>query len=259
MQRVKYDLEILYVQKIYFFLFLLTFTALASMLISLKLSWDKGLIAFFLGFICSYIAMIRKKDFAPPEKTATAKRMAREISQDTSPLAIARFASQLYFYFHEPKKAISILEKYIPSQDPLLCATLGDILLREGRPKQALSILRDNPYALTNPLLLATQGHVLQQMNRTSEAIKIYERSLRLASEAGFPHNGAIRFTQILLTLSYTASIHHSLADCYALTGDFPNAKRHYMLGNIRLIDLTMWRTLKAFLGSSPKNYTKSH
>ena len=186
--------------------------------------------------------MLKKKAFAPPAKNITAKRMAHEISHDTSPLSIARFACQLYYYFHETTQAISLLEKFLLSHDPLLCTTLGDILFKEGRPKQALYVLRENPFALVDPLLLATQGQVLRQIGKIPEAIKMFERSLNLAKQNGFPLNGAHWFTQKLLSLSYMANIHHKLADCYFLLENFPSAKQHYRKGNLLLFDLSLWR-----------------
>lgn len=203
--------------------------------------------------------MMRKKDFPPPDKKLTAQRMAREITQNTSTLAISRFASQLYFYLHETEQAIHLLQNYLPSQDPLLCATLADILLRESRPRQALSVLRDNPYTLADPLLLLIQGHVLQHLERYTEAVKIYERSLRLSQQTGFPRNGASWFTQILLSLSYKANLHHSLADCFLQLKDHQLAKKHIWAGNLRLFDLSLWRKISLSHSYSSKSYTKSH
>ena len=259
MRQVQFDLEILYVYKLYYFFSLITFFLCASCIIAWRFNGLAGTVLLIMGVIISYIAMMRKKSFPPPDRKLTAQKMAREITQDLTPLAISRFASQLYFYFHEPRQAIPLLEKYLDSQDPLLCATLADILLREGRPRQALSIIRENQYTLADPLLLATQGHILQHMGKYQEAVKIYERSLRLAHESGFPHNGANRFTQLLLTLSYTASIHHSIGDCYFVLKDYANAKKHYWSGNIRFIDITLWRRVKPNPIDSAKNYTKSH
>lgn len=253
------DPEIFYVQKLYYFLFLATFSAIASVLTGWKYGLQKGTLIFAIGLFLSYFAMMFKRSFALPDKKLIAKRMAKEISQDTSPLVIARFASQLYYYLNDTERAISILEKFLASQDPLLCATLAEIFLREGKPRKALSILRDNPYTLTNPLLLATQGHILRKTGKISEAARLYERSLRLAKEAGFPHNGAHPFTQFLLTLSYTASIHHALADCYMILKDVPSAKRHYRAGNLRLLDISLWRSTKEGLSRrSTKSFTKS-
>lgn len=259
MKNTKLDPEILYVQKLYYFLFLTTFSLLASLIIGWRFGWDKGGIVLIAGILFAYTAMLFKKSFAMPDKKIIAKRMAKEISQDTSPLVIARFASQLYYYLNETERAIDLLEKFLPSHDPLLCATLAEILLKEGKTRKALSVLRENPYTLTNPLLLTTQGHILRQSGKTAEAVKIYERSLRLSKEAGFPHNGAHRFTQFLLTLSYTANIHHALADCYTILKDFPSAKKHYLAGNLRLIDISLWRFLKHGLSKrSAKTFTKS-
>lgn len=258
MRQIQFDSEILYVYKIYYFLSLFVLFLAASIIIVWRFNWLIGGLTFIAGLIFSYLAMIQKKEFPPPDRKVTAQRMAREITQDVTPLAISRFASQLYFYFHEPKQAISLLEKYLDTQDPLLCATLADILLREQRPRHALSVIRENPYALTDPLLLATQGHILQHMDKVNDAVKIYERSLRLAREFGFPHNGANRFTQLLLTLSYTASIYHSLGDCYYVLKDNLNAKKNYRLGNLRFFDITLWRKVKRPTSISPKNYTKS-
>lgn len=259
MRQLQFDLEILYVYKLYYFFSIMTFFLIASLILTWKFNWLVGIFIICIGLIFSYIAMVRKKHFPPPDRKLTAQKMAREITQDLTPLAISRFASQLYFYFHEPRQAISLLEKYLYTQDPLLCATLADILLREGRPRHALSIIRENQYTLSDPLLLATQGHILQHMGRYHEAVKIYERSLRLARESGFPHNGANRFTQLLLTLSYTASIHHSIGDCYIVLKDYTNAKKHYWAGNRRFIDVSLWRKLKSNINDSAKNYTKSH
>ncbi len=242
MQRMQFDPEILYVQKLYFFMFLATFTLLTSAMILWRFGLNKGLFVFGCGLVISYIAMLKKKNFPPPEKKATAKRMARAISQDTSPSSIARFASQLYYYFHQTAQAISLLEKFLPSHDPLLYTTLGDILLKEGKAKRALYVLRDNPHALVDPLLLITQGHALKQIEEIPEAVRMFERSLLLAKQNGFPHSGAHWFTQKLLTLSYTASIHHTLADCYLILENSPEAKRHYRAGNRLLFDLTLWR-----------------
>jgi tetratricopeptide (TPR) repeat protein len=259
MRQVQFDSEILYVYKLYYFISFLLFFLFASCIAAWRFSWFLGCLFFCVGFIISYIAMMCKKHFPPPDKKLIAQKMAKEITQDTTPLAISRFASQLYFYLHEPKQAITLLEKYLDSQDPLLYATLADILLREGRPKQALSIIRENQFTISDPLLLATQGHILQGMGKFQDAVKIYERSLRLARESGFPHNGANRFTQRLLTLSYTGSIHHSLGDCYLILKDHQSAKKHYRSGNIRFFDITLWRKLKPSLTVSSKNYTKLH
>lgn len=258
MPRVEFDPEILYVQKLYFFLFLVSFSLLASCIIAWHFALHTGLIFFVIGLLFSYLAMLKKKTFKPPDKKITAQRMAREISQDTSPLAIARFASQLYFYFHETERAVVILENYLSSNDPLLCATLADIFLKEGKTKQALVILRENPFALIDPLLLANQGHVLRQIGKIPEAIKMYKRSLRLAKEVGFPHNGAHWLTQKFLTISYTASIHHALGDCFSVLKDYDSGKRHYRAGNIRLLDITVWRYLDPSLNRSAKNYSKT-
>lgn len=258
MQRLKYDPEILYVQKLYFFIFLMGFVLLASGIIWWRYGLTNALIVLGLGLVSSYAFMVGKKSFPPPEKKLTAKRMAKEISQDTSPLAIARFASQQYFYLNQPVRAILLLERFLPTHDPLLYATLGDILLKEGRPRQALSILRENPLALTDPLLLATQGHVLKHMGKIPEAAKMYERSLRIAKEGGFPHNGAHWLTQRFLTLSYTANIHHTLADCYNILKDFPAAKRHYWAGNRRFLDISFWQYPKGGASRFAKKHTES-
>jgi len=258
MRSIKFDPEIIYVQKLYFFLYLLIFCVLASAILFWRLGWRVGTLAFTVGFLIAYLTMVRKREFPPPDRKFAAIRMAREISQDTSPLAVARFASQLYYYFQEQRQAISLLEKFLATDDPVLCATLADILHKEGRPKQALSILHDNPFVLTDPLLLATQGHILRQLGRTNDAIRLYERSLRLAHENGFPHNGANWLTQRFLTLSYTASIHHALADCYSILKDYAAAKRHYRAGNRRLIDITLWRYQNRPFSRSARNYSES-
>jgi len=242
MQGVQFDPEIIYVQKIYYFMFLATFTTLASAMTFWFFSLYWALLVLGGGLCLSYTAMLKKKTFSPPAKSLTAQRMAHEISQDTSPVSIARFACQLYYYFHEPTQAISLLEKFLPSHDPLLCTTLTDILLKEGNTKRALYILRDNPFALEDPLLLATQGHILLHIGKIQEAANMYEQSLRLAKLNGFPSSGAHWFTRKLLTLSYMASIHHTLADCYSLLEDLPGAKREYRAGNLLLFDLTLWR-----------------
>lgn len=242
MESIQFDPEILYVQKLYFFMFLATFTALISVFAAWLLGLHWALFVLGIGLCISYIAMLKKKRFGHPTMTLTAKRMAREISQDTSPVSIARFASQLYYYFHESAQAISLLEKFLPTQDPLICSTLGDILIKEGKAKRALYILRDNPLALIDPLLLATQGHVLKHIGKINEAAVMYERSLRLAKQDGFPNSGAHWFTQKLLTLSYMANIHHKLADCYFLLQALPDAEREYRAGNLLLFDLSLRR-----------------
>lgn len=242
LQGLKFDPEILYVQKIYFFMFLATFTTLASAITFYFIGLDCALFVQGVGLCISYIAMLKKKGFAPPSKNVTAMRMAHQISQDTSPISIARFSCQLYYYFNESAQAISLLEKFLPSHDPLLCMTLGDILLKEGEAKLALHVLHANPFALVDPLLLATQGHALKHIGKISEAANMFERSLYLAKQNGFPHNGAHWFTQKLLSVSYKASIHHTLADCYLFLEDLPHAKRQYHAGNMLLFDLSLWR-----------------
>ena len=259
MRRAQFDPEILYVQKIYYFMFLGTFTAIISAIVLWLFGLNYGLCFFGSGLLISYIAMLKKKNFNPPEKKLTAKRMARAISQDTSPTSIARFASQLYYYLHEPTQAISLLEKFLPSQDPLLYTTLGDILLKEGKAKRALYILRDNPHSFADPLLLATQGHALKQVEKIPEAARMFERSLHLAKQNGFSQSGSHWLTQKLLTLSYTASIHHTLADCYVILENSHEAKRHYRAGNRFLFDLSLWRYKQPTPIYSSKNYTKSH
>ncbi|HZK54858.1 MAG TPA: tetratricopeptide repeat protein [Desulfosporosinus sp.] len=242
MQGVQFDPEIIYVQKIYFFMFLSTLTVLSCAMTFWLLGFNSALLVLGVGLGMSYIAMLKKKNFSPPAKSITAQRMAHEISQDTRPVSIARFACQLYYYFHEPAQAISLLEKFLPSHDPLLCTTLADILLKEGKTKQALNILRENPFALEDPLLLATQGHVLLNIGEIRKAAYMYERSLCLAKQNGFPSSGAHWFTRKLLTLSYKASLHHTLADCYSLLEDLSGAKQQYRAGNLLLFDLSLWR-----------------
>lgn len=242
MSRVQYDPEIVYVQKLYFFMFFATITTLITSITVWRFGINYGFWVQVSGLSISYIAMLKKKNFNPPDKLITAQRMAHNISHDTSPLSIARFASQLYYYFQEPAQAITLLEQFLPSHDPLLCSTLGDILLKEGNEKRALYLLRDNPYALVDPLLLSTQGRVLKQIGKISDAAKMFERSLDLAKQNGFPHSGAHWITQKMLTISYKANIHHTLADCYVILNDFPQAKRHYRAGNRLLLDCTLWR-----------------
>lgn len=258
MERVQFDAEIQYVQKLYFFMFLATFTIFACAITILRFGLSPALIVLGVGLGASYIAMLIKKNFNPPEKKITAQRMAHEISQDTSPLSIARFASQLYYYLHEPTQAISLLEKFLSSHDPLLCTTLGDILLKEGNPKRALHVLRANPNHSNDPLLLATQGRILKEVGELEDATKMFEQSLRFAKQAGFPHTGANWFTQKLLSISYTASIHHSLADCYLILDDSPQAKHHYRVGNVLLFDVSLWRRYRPTSCNSSKNYRNS-
>jgi len=242
MESVQFDPEILYVQKLYFFMFLVTITTLVCALTFWLMGIHWALFILGVGLSISYIAMLKKKSFGTPAKTLTAKRMAHEISQDTRPVAVARFASQLYYYFHESTQAISLLEKFLPSHDPLICSTLADILVKEGNAKRALYILRDNRFALIDPLLLTTQGDVLKQLGKIKEATTMYERSSRLAKQNGFPHSGAHWLTQKLLAISYMSSIHHKLADCYFLVEALPDAKREYRAGNLLLFDLSLWR-----------------
>ncbi|WP_019850693.1 M48 family metallopeptidase [Desulfitobacterium sp. PCE1] len=246
MRQVQYDLEVLYVYKLYHFFSLLIFFCPASLILGWRFGHIIGFSAFIIGFLISYFLMMHKKSFPTPDKKTIAQKMAKEITQDSTPLAISHFSSQLYFYFNEARQAIVLLEKYQNTHDPLVCATLADILLREGRPKHALRIIHDNPHYTSDPLLLCVLGHVLRQMNKWDAAIKIYELSLALARKSGFPFNGANRFTQFLLTLSYTATLHHSLGDCYAVLKEYPQAKKHYLLGNIRIFDISLWRTIKA-------------
>lgn len=259
MRKVQYDPEIVYVQKLYFFMFLATITSLLTAITIWFFSVYYGFWVLVSGLSISYISMLKKKDFEPPDKKITAQRMAHTISQDTTPLSIARFASQLYYYFQEPTQAIILLEKFLSSHDPLLCSTLGDILLKEGYTKHALYVLRDNPYALVDPLLLATQGRVLKQIGKIHDAVKMFEQSLNLSQQNGFPHSGAHWITQKLLTISYKANIHHTLADCYLLLADFPQAKQHYQAGNSLLLDITLWRHCPTNLMLSIKNNKDSY
>ncbi|MHB8125487.1 MAG: tetratricopeptide repeat protein [Desulfitobacteriaceae bacterium] len=242
MQPIELDPEIIYVQKIYFFLFLTTLLSIVSVIVIWQFGWLPGFFLFGFGLLLAYLAMTRKKSFRPPKTKVTIQRMAKEISQDTYPLTVSRFASQLYYYLHEPLQAISILRKFLSSQDPLLCATLAEILLKEGMVIEASAILDSNPYSLIDPLLLASQGHIFRQTGKILEAINMYERSLRYAKKVGFPYNGANWLTQRLLTLGQKAIIHHTLADCYIKLNDLPTARRHYWAGNLRLLDITFWK-----------------
>lgn len=258
MQSKHPDIEILYVQKLLYFLYLTTFALLTCALTFVLFGLNIGLLVFAGGLCISYVTMLKKNSFILPEKRITIKRMARTIAQDTSPQSIARFASQLYYYLHQPKQAISLLEKFLPSQDPLLCTTLGDILLKEGHTQLALKILDDNPYTCADPLLLATQGHALKQINNIHESAKKFEQSLQLAKQNGFADSGSNWLTKKLLTLSYTAFIHHTLADCYVMLEDIPKAKRHYRAGNRLIFDFSLWRFYQSSPDYSAKNYMKS-
>lgn len=251
--------EILYAQKIYFFLFLLTITSIATILIMLVFNLYYGLLTLVLGICLSYLLMVLKRNFNPPEKKITAKRMAHTISQDTGPSSIARFATQLYYYFHEPNQAIDLLEKYLSNNDPLIYTTLGDILLKEGKSKQALYTLRGNPSALMDPLLLATQARVLNQIGKVSEAAKLFERSIHIVKENGFPPIESHWLKQKILTVSHLASIHHSLADCYYCLENYPQAKKHYHAGNHLLIDISLWRYCPSFHNHSTKIHKNTY
>ncbi|AET68951.1 hypothetical protein Desor_3462 [Desulfosporosinus orientis DSM 765] len=253
------DPEILYAQKIYYFFFLLTLTSLTTAFVMLVFSFYYGLFTMAFGIGISYILMLLKRNFHPPEKVITAKRMAHTISQNTSPSAIACFAIQLYYYFQESNQAIDLLEKFLPSNDPLIYATLGDILLKEGKTKQALYILRGNPYALIDPLLLATQARVLKQIGRVSEAAKLFERSIHIATQNGFPKIENNWLTQKILTMSHLAGIHHSLADCYFRLENFSDAKKHYHAGNRLLIDISLWRNCPSVHNHSTKIHKKTY
>ncbi len=245
MQQIELDPEILYVQKLYFFLFLTNILSIVTGIVIWRLGWRTGLSFFGFGLLSAYLTMIKKKSFRLPKKKIIIQRMSKEISLDTDPLTISRFASQMYYYLHEQLQAISILKEFLKSQDPLLCATLVEILLKEGRVSEASAVLDSNPYSLIDPLLLASQGHIFRQTGKTLEAIKMYELSLRFAKVVGFPHNGANWLTQRLLTLGHKANIHHTLADCYMKLNDLPTARRHYWAGNLRLLDITFWRLTK--------------
>lgn len=258
MRPVKYDLETLYVQKVYYFMFLATFTILSSLIVFWRFNIISSLFVFGVGLCLSYIAMFKKEHFVPPKQKIIAVRTARSISKDTSPLSVACFASQLYYYFHKPSQAISLLENFLSSHDPLLCMTLGDILLKEGKAKQALYVLRENPQSFLNPLLLSTQGHVLKQIGKIPEAVRMFERSLHLAKQNGLPLNERHWLTLKLLHLGYKASIHHALADCYVDLQNFPEAKRHCRAGNRLLFDLSLWHLYPTGAMVSAKNYKKS-
>ncbi len=256
-KKLKYDREILYVQKLYFFLYLMSFFLCISLIVLWRIGVGPALALFALGLGLSYLTMIKRRSFSPPAKKISAQRIAKEISRNSNPLVISRFTSQLYFYFNETELAVSLLEKFIPTGDSLICATLGDILLRENQPKKALSIIRGNSQALLDPLLLFIQGQIYSQTQQMPEAVKMFERSLYFAKRGGFPHNGAHALTQFFLTLSYTASIHHALADCYSYMENFSAAKRHYWSGNLRLLDVTLWRYPQRPNDFSLKNYRK--
>jgi len=259
MRSMQYDPEIIYVQKLYFFMFLATFTILATGIILWNFDLHMGLCVLAVGLGISYVAMVLKKNFNPPEKKLTAKRMAHTIAQDTSPLTIARFASQLYYYFHQPNQAISLLEQFLPSHDPLIYTTLGDILLKEGKAKRALYILQDNPYALVDPLMLATQGRVLKQIGKIPEAVRMFERSLHFSKQVKFPKSTSHWFTQKILTVSYIANIHHKLADCYVILNDFHQAKKHFRAGNRLLLDVSLWRHCQPVHIDSTKNHKNTY
>jgi Uncharacterized enzyme of heme biosynthesis len=239
-------------------MYLTTFTVITSIFVLWRFGVNSGLVVLGGGLILSYFAMLQKRDFIPPKQKITARRMARSISQDTSPLSIARFASQLYYYFHKPTQAISLLEKFLSTHDPLLCMTLGDILLKEGEPQRALYVLRDNPHSFLNPLLLSTQGHVLKKIGKIPEATRMFERSLHLAKQNGLPQSRSHWVTQKLLNLGYKASIHHTLADCYVILQDFPKAKYHCRAGNRLLFDFSLWHYCPTQPVVSAKNYKES-
>lgn len=258
MKEVRFDSEILYVYKLYYFLSLLLISILLSLIIGWRFGFLVGMTTFTLGLFSSYIMMTQKKSFALPDKKLTAQRMAKEITKELNPLAISRFASQLYFYFNEPEQAISILKKYHTTHDPLLCATLADIYLREGRPHQGLEVIRRNPHKDSDPLLLVVLGRTYQQLKNLDEAIINYRQSLYLARKKGYPHNGANKLTKILLALSYRASTHHSLGDCYSQLKNYSLAKKHYLVGNLLFFDLSLWKNHKFSNPYSPHSYTKS-
>ncbi|NMA70157.1 MAG: tetratricopeptide repeat protein [Desulfitobacterium sp.] len=258
MKEVPFDSEILYVYKLYYFLSFLAFFTLLSIILGWRFGLIVGLIIFILGFLTSYLMMTLKKSFSPPDKKLTAQRMAKEITKDLNPLAISRFASQLYFYFNEPEQAISLLRKYQYTNDSILCATLADFFLREGLPHQGLKVIHQNPQKNSDPLLLMVLGRTYQQLEKLEKAIIYYRKSLLIARKKGYPHNGANKLTKTFLALSYRASTYHSLGDCYSLLKNHSLAKKHYILGNLLFFDLSLWKNHKISNPYSPHSYTKS-
>lgn len=69
MSGIKYDLEILYVQKLYYFMFLATFSILISAIIVWNFDLHSGLYALAIGLGISYMAMVMKRSFNPPEQS----------------------------------------------------------------------------------------------------------------------------------------------------------------------------------------------
>ena len=95
MEKTHTDPEILYVQKLYFFMFLSTFYSVSCVLVFWLWGILSALCLLTVSFIISYIAMVKKNSFALPGKKITAQRMAQEITQISDPVSISRFASQL--------------------------------------------------------------------------------------------------------------------------------------------------------------------
>ena len=65
MQRVQFDPEILYVQKLYYFLFLATLTTLTSAIALWRFGLNSGLLVLGGGLFISYIAMLKKEELYP--------------------------------------------------------------------------------------------------------------------------------------------------------------------------------------------------
>ncbi|MDR3289567.1 MAG: tetratricopeptide repeat protein [Peptococcaceae bacterium] len=243
MKAIHYDPEVLYMYKLHYLLCLVVFSLISGVAAYLIGGKTVGVVTLLGGIVVSYLSMLLKTEFKTPDEKIAAKRIAREIlAKDASPATVSRLASQLHYYFQKTEQAVVLLTKYLSGNAPVIYVTLADILQKKGKPKQALSILRTNPQAFFEPMLLASQGYSLKQLGEIQEAIQAFERCCCSAKKHRLPHNGSRRLTQWLTELSYMAFIHHALAECYWLANDFQAAKRHYFAGNIRLLDITLWR-----------------
>ncbi len=234
--------EVLYVQKLHYLTFLCTAAIPIAVAAAVIYGSRAGLITASAGLSLAYLATVKKSRFVAPNTEAVIRRISRSFSTRNLPSrTVAIAATQLYYLLGDHLRAESLLKSYLAAEEPLLYTTLADIYLHQGRVRDALACL-EPVRKMEHPLVHWTYGRVLLRQKDYQTALKHLENAKKYAGTAGLPRAGTGLLNNIFMKWSVKSSLLHSMALCYHKLGEHRQANKCLRLGNLYLIDLSLWR-----------------
>jgi tetratricopeptide (TPR) repeat protein len=234
--------EIVYVQKLHFLGFLLSLVILVALLITTLVSVLAGVITVITGFCLAYATTVKKQCFIVPARPAIAQRLAQNLThRNLQPVAVATVATQLFYMLGDHNRSETLLQAYLPCDDPLLHTTLADIYLHQNKYLLAIECLEPVLH-LNNPLVHWTYGRIFIRLKDYACAVKHLESARAMILATGLPKAETGFLNRTFMAWSVKSSLHHALAECYHHLGNPEQAKICLRRGNLYLIDFSLWQ-----------------